>query len=106
MRGVLGEVAKLSFEADVHLPQFNCEGFKVLFGKDYHHESWPAKTYAEPYQVSKMDLLVEIVKGFQELLTIFVKSSFIDVWYQGSEQIQKYTNAPLGKYIKKSTVVC
>ena len=53
-----------------------------------------------------MDLLVEIVKGFQELLTIFVKSSFIDVWYQGSEQIQKYANAPLGKYIKKSTVVC
>ena len=42
-----------------------------------------AKTYLEPRQISKMELFEKLVNGFQ-LLTIFIKSSILDVW-QGSE---------------------
>ena len=35
--------------------------------------------YFEPSLISKMDLLAKTVKGFQ-LLTIFTKSSILDVW--------------------------
>ena len=42
-----------------------------------------AEGYSEPNRTSKMELFTEIVNGLN-LLTVFTKSSDLDVW-QGSE---------------------
>ena len=44
---------------------------------------YSAEAYSEPFKASKMKLFVKIVNDFQSL-TIFAKSSILDVW-QGYE---------------------
>ena len=38
------------------------------------------KANSEPRQTSKMELLVNIVYGLESLLTVFAKSSILDLW--------------------------
>ena len=56
-----------------------------------------AKAYSEPCQTSKMEFFAKLVKGFKPL-TIFVKSSILDVW-QSSEY------APL-EGLQETSVTC
>ena len=61
--------------------------------------TWATEAYSDPCQTSKMELLVKIFNGIQ-LLTVFAKSSFLDVW-QGSEYICR------GEYIcHRSEYIC
>ena len=38
------------------------------------------KAYSEPRRTSKIELLANIVYGLEPSLTVFVKSSILDVW--------------------------
>ena len=75
---------------------------RVFIIQKIHAISWEISlnlsksgAYSEPYQTSKMELFAKIVNDFQPL-TIFAKSSVVDVWqgslaiFTGSNWFQKF----------------
>ena len=81
---MLDDMEKLASQVSHLIPfiWFRCKGWFSFYGLFIFMVYW-TEAYSEPCQTSKMDLFAKIFDEWKQL-TIFEKSSILDVW-SGSE---------------------